>query len=399
MPGEGIFMKKLKCSTIFCTVFFVLINISTGFSAEKKGYPISPPDKITRKWRIGYLEGGPYKTYQRTLIAIIEGLSELGWIEPMKIPPQKDRNDTSQLWAWLTGNVRSRYLEFSADAYYSSAWDKKLRKKTKKDFFQRLNGKNDIDLMIGMGTLAGEDLANNDHSVPTIICSSSDPISAGIVKNLNDSGYDHIQAHLDPTRYKRQIVAFHDVIGFKKLGMVFRNTVEGRSIAAIEMVKKVALKRNFEVLECHTLMGISSETIDRMQNCFRELAPKVDAFYITEQSSINVDTLPQIIEWLKKYKIPSFSQGGTDLVRHGILMSVSNTSLKDTGLFHAKTMAKIINGARPRSISQVFEVPVRIAFNKAAARNIDLADDTYRLLGDVADEVYEKIEVSKAEKP
>ncbi|MDM8542467.1 ABC transporter substrate binding protein [Desulfococcaceae bacterium HSG9] len=390
-------MKNLRCFILFCTVFIIVcMNFSTGYSAEKKKYSTSPPAKIVKKFRVGYLEGGPYKTYQKTLVAMINGLCELGWIEPVKIPPFKDISDTDKLWNWLSENAKSRYLEFPLDAYYSSAWDKKLREKTKKSLLQRLNQENDIDLMIAMGTLAGQDLANNDHSVPTIVCSSSDPIAAGIVKGEKDSGYDHIHAHLDPTRYARQIRAFHDVIGFKKLGMVFRNTVEGRSIAAIEIVKKIALKRNFDVLECHTLMGKSAETIDRMHTCFRELAPKADAFYIIQQSSINVDTLPQIIETLNNYKIPSFSQGGADLVRHGVLMSIADTSYKDVGRFHAETMARIFNGAKSRDLDQVFEAPVKFAFNKAAAKNIDLKDDTYRLLADVADEVYEKIEVTSS---
>ena len=390
-------MKNLRCSILFCTVFIIVcMNFSTGYSTEKKEYSTSPPAKIVKKFRIGYLEGGPYQTYQKTLAAMINGLCELGWIEPVKIPSFKDINDTGKLWGWLSENAKSRYLEFPSDAYYSSDWDKKLLKKTKKSLLQRLNQENDIDLMIAMGTLAGQDLANNDHSVPTIVCDSSDPIAAGIVKSEKDSGYDHIHAHLDPTRYARQIRAFHDVIGFKKLGMVYRNTVEGRSIAAIEIVNKIALKRNFDVLECHTLMGKSAETIDIMHTCFRELAPKADAFYIIQQSSINVDSLPQIIETLNNYKIPSFSQGGADLVRHGVLMSIADTSYKDVGRFHAETMARIFNGAKPRDLDQVFEAPVKIAFSKAAAKNIDLKDDTYRLLEDVADEVYEKIEVTSS---
>jgi len=170
---------------------------------------------------------------------------------------------------------------------------------------------------------------------------------------------------------------------------------EIRSIAGLEAVKKVAGERNFEVLECYKSLGKSEEPVARMIECTRELAPKTDAFYIVEQGAVSLKTLPRILETLNAYKIPTFSQSGADDARHGVLLSVANTSYKEIGKFHAETVAQIINGAKPRSLPQIYEPPVKIAFNKAAAKIIDLKDDIYQLLSETADEVYEEIEVSE----
>jgi len=391
-------MKVFFRLILFSVVCIFCLWFAAGFAADKKKYPTAPPSKIAKKWRIGYFESGSFKNYQSTLIATVKGLAELGWIEKTDIPVQENNKDTDKLWTWLAGNIKSSYLEFAADAYYSNNWDKYLREKTKKVLLQRLKEKKDVDLMITMGTWAGQDLANNEHSVPTAVCSVSDAVVSKIVNSITDSGYDHIHARLDPTRYERQIRAFHDVIGFKKLGIAFEDTLDGKSYAAIGDIEKIAKDRNFEIVSCHTKENISdrNESEASVIQCAAELAPKIEAYYITLSSAaISPNVLPKVLEIMNKYKVPTFAQSGADEVRRGVLMSVSFKDFKPIGDFHAGVIAKIINGAKPRDLEQIFEVPVKIAFNKAAAKQIDLRDDLYRLVSDVADEVYETVETGK----
>jgi hypothetical protein len=131
-------------------------------------------------------------------------------------PQTCDEHETQTIWSWLAADVQSDYLEFVADAYWSAEWDEEVRKKNKENLITRLNEKKDIDLMLAFGTWAGQDMANNLHSVPTMVFSSSNPIGSGIVKSVENSGYDHIHARVDPTRFERQLRLFHEVVGFKK---------------------------------------------------------------------------------------------------------------------------------------------------------------------------------------
>jgi ABC-type uncharacterized transport system substrate-binding protein len=389
---------KTNCYKVsVCIVLSILLAFSSmGFAADKKPYLTSPPAQAAKKWCIGYYEGGPYKTYPVTLIATVNSLEELGWIEPVTVPPQEDERDMSRLWAWLAANVKSKYLEFKADAYYSYNWNKELREQTKQMFIRRLKETADIDLIIAMGTWAGQDLANNDHSIPTLVCSTSDPIGSKIIKNEKDSGYDHVHAQIDPTRYLKQIRAFHDVFGFKKLGVAFQDTVSGRSYAAIEDIQKVAKERKFEIAECYTLSGAAiPETHASVIKCVQELAPEIDAFYLTQQTGVNKETLPQIVAVMNAHKIPTFSQAGPDEVRQGILLSVASPDFKVLGKFHAGTIAKIINGAKPRDLNQIFELTVKSAFNAATAKKIGLKPELYNLLLLSSVEVYKEAEADK----
>lgn len=383
------YMKKFFCILAKAVCILLMFLFSDGIAADKRPFPESPPEKISKKWRIGYLQGGPYKDYQIVLSAIAAELAGLGWIENLTVPKQENDKNTDKLWNWLSANANSRYLEFAADAYYSAGWNEALREENKTRLLKRLNQDKDIDLMIAMGTMAGQDLANNDHSVPTVVCSVSDAIAAKIVKSAEDSGYDHIHACVDPTRFERQIRAFHDIISFKKLGVAFRDTLEGRSIAGINDIRKVARERNFEILECHTLSGSSEESLNRMIQCARELAAKADAFYLVEQATVTPDTLSKILDPLNLNKIPTFSQSGSGDVRQGVLLSVAGTSYKGVGKFHAETIAKIINGAKPRDLDQVFEAPIKIAFNLSTAKIIGLKEEVYDVISGVVDEVYE----------
>ncbi len=133
---------------------------------------------------------------------------------------------------------------------------------------------------------------------------------------------------------------------------------------------------------------------DRIK-CTQELAPKIDAFYLTQQLGVSKETLPAILATMNANKVPIFSQAGPEEVRQGILLSIATPDFKALGKFHAETISKIINGAKPRELGQVFELPVKISFNKAAARAVDLRDDLYQLLLKTSNEIYDKIEVLK----
>jgi len=378
--------------------FFVLITINgVGIAADAGKSDIKPIKKSDgKKWRIGYLEGGGYGNYPLNLKALVEAFSDLFWIERIKLPANFEETDSLSLWQWLADNVKSDYIQFVKDAHYSSAWNKEVRKETRKKVIARLTEKKDIDLILAMGTWAGQDLASNDHSVPTIVMSSSDPLRSKIIKSHDDSGFDHVNARVDPTRYERQIRIFHDIIGFERLGMVYeKDTTDGRTYAAIEDVEKAASDLGFSIVSCHA--PFSDIPADKAKaavlKCHNELASKVDAFYITTHRGVTPRRLPKLLKPLNENLIPTFSQKGTIEVRHGVLLSIARAGFKYIGRFHAETIAKIFNGTKPRDLDQIFEDPPRIAMNLKAAQII-VWDPPIEVLGS-ADEIYEKIEVKK----
>ncbi|WP_321418240.1 ABC transporter substrate binding protein [uncultured Desulfobacter sp.] len=375
---------KLLFAAILTAIF--LFSCS-AFAADKGTFSTKPTLNQGKKWRIGYYEGGEYYDYKGWFIATIAGLMDTGWIEKATIPIAEGEYTTA-VWNWLATNMKSDYIAFVKDAHYSAKWDDKLRAQMTEEIIERLNNQKDIDLMLAFGTWAGKDLANNRHSTPTLVLSASDAVGAGIIKSIEDSGFDHINAHVDPSLYERQILIFHDVINFKKLGVAYENTVNGKSYAAIDTINKIAKKKGFKVVSCFTQSDIADQDAAgaSVLKCMEKLCGEVDAVYVTQQGGVNSKTIPQIVDIANKNRIPTFSQSGSQEVQAGLFMSISNSGFKYVGQFHASLIAKVFNGAKPGQLDQVFEGPPKVAINLKTAQLIGF-DPPMVLLG-ATDEIY-----------
>ena len=384
-------MIKLLLKSCFVLFIYSILGITGALSADKGSFSVKPATNDGEKWRIAYYEGGPYIDYQKILTETVHGLMKLGWIETTELPQQKGE-ETKTLWQWLATRAKSDYLEFPENAYYSADWVNQVRTETVPRIMQRLTDSGDIDLLIAMGTMAGQDFANSQHDTPTLVLSSSDPIASGIIKSIDDSGLPHVHATADPYLFERQVRIFHEIIGFKKLGIAYEDSVNGRSFAALDVVQKLSKDKGFEVVSCHT----QDEDIDDQQarelsveNCFDKLANKVDAIYVTVQGGVNQNSIPKLVEISNKYHIPTFSQSGSVEVGYGFLLSISLGGFKYLGEFHAQTIAKVLNGAQPNQLEQLFETPPKIAINLKTAEIIGF-DPPMVLLG-AADEIFHDI--------
>ena len=371
----------------------LILGWAAAFAEAGEGDRVVPSPRGTaaKKWRIGYYEGGQYPDYEVILKATVKGLVALGWLRPLDLPPENNATPGG-FWGWLVRNASSDRIEFVADGYYAAGnFDEKLRSRTKATLIKRLSEKRDIDLMIAMGTWAGQDLANEDHRTPVVVLSTSDPVGAGIVRSAVDSGLDHLHAKVEPERYARQLELFHDIAHFRRLGIVYEDTREGRTFAAVEAIEKTAVARNFQVVRCHAPFRDIPvrEAERRVSDCYREIAKTADAVYVTVHRGVTSDSLPSIVTALNAAAIPSFSMLGENEVKQGILMSVAQGNYSYVGRFHAETIGRIINGAKPRSISQVWLAPAKIALNLKTAEIIGYDPPVDLLLA--TDEIYQTI--------
>jgi len=384
-------MKNMHLLGFSLAIFLSLYSALSGAHTEARKFNTEPVTNKGERWRIGYYEGGEYFNYQQVLTATVKSLMARGWIKPTMIPPQQGEQ-TAQLWQWLSYNIESDYIEFVKDAHYSAKWDDNYRPMVKETLIKRLSETNDIDLMLAFGTWAGLDLANNQHHTATLVLSASDPVSAGIIKSVEDSGYSHVNATVEPGRYARQITVFHDITDFKRLGVAYENSPNGRVYAAIDVLEALSKKIGFTIAHCYTKSDISdiSQAESSIINCYQKLAPQVDAIYITEQGGVTAKSLPVIVQIANKHKIPTFSQVGAQEVRYGVLASLSQANFRYFGEFHAQTMARVFNGAAPNEIPQLFEEPPKMALNLKTAEIIGFTPPLL-LLG-ASDELYTEIE-------
>jgi len=247
--------------------------------------------------------------------------------------------------------------------------------------------------MLALGTWAGQDLANNRHHTPAMAVSVSDPVRAGISKTAEDSGLDRVHAKCDPDRYIRQLRLFHRLAKFKKLGIVYEFTPEGRTYAALDDIEKVAKERNFSLVTCNAPIKDMElkEMADRVIQCHQQLAPKVDAVFVTVHPGVAKNRMKELVAPFLKYKIPTWSQRGPKEVAAGVLFSISRGGFKAVGRYHAEVMARVFNGEKPRNITQIFEDPKLIAVNMEVAKLIgfEIPNSIMRIADDIYDSIQE----------
>ena len=392
-------MVKLKkfCVLILLVLLILPFTFVEAASAGES-WPTTPKTNNGKKWRIGYLEGGVFYSYGPYLHKVIKGLMELEWIEKAEIPAPEANGDTRGLWQWLAREAKSDTLEFLPDAHWSCNWDNAQRKETKIQLLNRLSHKKDLDLMIAMGTWAGQDLANEQHVVPTVVMCTSNAIQSGIIKSAEDSGLDHVHALVNPTRYEKQIRLFHEATGFKKLGIAYEDSKVGRTYAAIEDTERVAKERNFEIVRCYSVSDVPSaaEAFKSLMKCHEQLAPRIDAMYLTIHNGNELKNLPMLLAPLLRHGIATFAMRSSEEVKYGVLMSLTTASTDYLGLFEAAVIARIFNGAKARSIVQVFEDPTtKVAINTAVAQRIGYDPPDWVL--EMTDEVYTEIQIPKTD--
>ncbi len=352
--------------------------------------PVTPQAKQDgSRWRLGYVGSGVFSEYPLTLRAMVDGLVQLGWME-LDEPMPKDL-EADVLWRWLAKHTHSDYLTFVADATWRPGnFDSDKRAPMRKSIQTRLDDENDVDLIIAMGTWAGQDMRELGPPVPTIVASTSDAQSAGIVDSIQDSGRDNLHARIEPQRYQRQVRLFHDIVPFQSLGIVYDDTETGRVYAAVDDIDQVSSELDFDVVACHATASDSTpeQTAEDTIACYQELADKqVDAVYVTFHSGVTKESIKPIARILRKASIPSFSMAGAGEVEAGILFSMATANVSYVGLFHAEAIARVFNGALPRNLDQVWVDPAKIALNLGTARIIGFDPPIDILLA--ADEVYE----------
>jgi ABC-type uncharacterized transport system substrate-binding protein len=196
---------------------------------------------------------------------------------------------------------------------------------------------------------------------------------------------------MDPLRYVRQIEIFHDVFHFKKLGIAYEDSKGGRTFGAVEDVEAVAKARGFEIVRSFVKQpGTDLEAFYAdLLAAHQKLAPKIDAYYLGLFIGIENERLSEMLQPLYDRKVPVFTQQSPEPVKYGALMSVARQNFKAVARFGAETIARVLNGASPRKLPQVFENSSAIVLNLEVADQIGYKPTFDILL--VADEVFQTV--------
>lgn len=342
-------------------VLLFLLVWSCAFAAVAQERPADG-----KVWRVIYVEGGPFSDYQRIFQGLALGLEERGLIENGHVPLPPDSEETRGMWRWLVSHAGGEHIVFLPDGFYSAGWDKQQRERIRQDVLQRIREKKDVDMILAFGTWAGQDFSAQDLPVPVIVSSVTNAVDSGIIPSVSDSGRDNLVAPIEPDRFKRQVLLFHDIFAFKTLGIAYEDTPAGRGSIALKEIEDAAGELGVTLVRCTDTFDIQDADLasDRLLACHKKLAEQgVEAVYLTYNVGLQADAMRRVLQPLADARIPTFSQLGSPDVVHGALLSVAQSSITEEGRFSAGLVDAILKGARPRDLSPVFESPVSMALN------------------------------------
>jgi ABC-type uncharacterized transport system substrate-binding protein len=377
-----------KLLTILALIFFIVPT----FASHHYDIAIYPTLNGNTKWNVAYIEGGQYHDYDKVFKYFIDELMKAGWIEKEKL---LEDISSKQLWTLLVeGQIESDFLSFDQKNFYSGDWNSDKNKQNAKKIIESAND-NKIDIILSAGTIAGLGVTNDNHKTPTIAFSTSNALLSGILKTASTTGFDHVFATISEGRFENHIILFHEVTGFKNVGIIHENTISGKSYSGIETVKRVAEKRNFNVTSCLSL----DESIDIQQireTTFNKCAQKlissgVDAIYVTEQGGANSSTVKNIAKLAISEKIPTFSQVGAYDVEKGILMgNSSEEEFQNDALYVSRAFMAILLGVKPDDIPNIITSSPSVSINMSTANKINYTVPT--VLRGAATKIYNRIE-------
>lgn len=325
--------------------------------------PFSVNAENLEKFRVGYLEGGPYWIFTEEMAAIKKALEKSGW---------GDR------------------LEFPKDAHFSPGWGEGENPEWILAA-RKLMARDDLDLIIGAGTDAvGALLKVNNNRTPIVGISVSDPIRSGFVENEEDSGVDNFTVRIVPNRYERMFLIFHEVVGFQKLGLIYSQTESGRRFTNLDEAHQVAKERGFEIIEHNQIT--ENGTVEECLEGLKDLVARgMDAFFIP--SLVYFDWTARdvkvLFDYLMDNDIPTFARNGTRDVKAGALMGFSTVDFSKRGEFVADKIIKILEGAKPRSLQMVDNAIPMISINLYVAEQIDF-NPSFDILA-ASDELFQEI--------
>ncbi len=195
---------------------------------------------------------------------------------------------------------------------------------------------------------------------PFLFTAVTDPIAAGLVKNLQhpDAGITGVSDLLPIKEHIMMVLTFKKDI--KKLGLLY-NAGEANSKATIASIKALRGELGFETVE-----ATASKTADVYQAA-KSLVGKVDAIFIPTDNTI-ISALESVLKVGIQNKLPIFA-ADVDSVKRGAVAAMGFDYYKH-GYQTGAIAERILNGEKPETIPVQFQTDLQLYINANYAKQM-----------------------------
>lgn len=234
------------------------------------------------------------------------------------------------------------------------------------------------DLIFAVTTPVSQAFQNQTSDIPIIMAGVTDPVSAGLVENVEKPG-ENITGTSDAFPLEKHFDLMLQIDpDIKKIGMIYTSS-EDNAQAEIESAKEVAEGMGLEVV----IEGIAT-TLD-MQMVAENLSSQVDAIYVGSDNTIAsaFETLLDATDRMDIAVYPSVD----NMVEQGGLAAVA-INQADLGIEAARIAIQVLNGTSIGDIPIHFVENLRLVYNSDTAErlNVEISVDLVSTLEDLGGE-------------
>ncbi len=386
-------MKKLVTSLLIICILMLPLALAAG-GEEPGGEPVVI--------RFGYAQTRNYIAFAEGLLDLARKMAGAGLLsdsilkeyEGVDFEETFQDEDINKLWNDICdANIPGSRYQFVREAFF----DMSLMEE--KDHEKMVN-RDDVDIMLTMGTRPGVYFANNEKKNKFINLYAADPIASKIVKSETERYTDNAYAVVDTTPYLRQLDVGYNFLQFKKLGMVYEASETAYIYSAVKEVMQKSEEYGFEVVYKNVTEPVSEDDFDRyyreLKQAYRELIDEgMDCLYITV-SSIDYET--KLMELLEDAVIPAgvmtLAQADLAPLKYGALLGVTLTDSAEIAEHVFRQLERYSTEGVPfNELDMVCEVTPRIGLNITTAKKTGFDPGFKKLL--MTDRIYRNKEIQK----
>ncbi len=214
-----------------------------------------------------------------------------------------------------------------------------------------------VDLILSIATPTSQAVVNSTTEIPIVFSAVTDPVGAGLVRNLDNSG-NNVTGISDLTPVAKQFQLIKKIFpDAKNVGTLY-NAGEANSVLTNELAKKACEELGLKLIEA---------TVSTTADVFlaaQSLVGRVDAIYVSTDNAV-VSALDAVIQITNVNDIPLILADPTTLEK-GALIALGFNYYQH-GQQTAPIVVKILEGAKPS------DIPVEFAKNVELWVNIDTA--------------------------
>ncbi len=220
----------------------------------------------------------------------------------------------------------------------------------------------DAAVMIGIATPVAQSLANTTKTTPIVMGAISDPIGAGLVKDLKHPGGNITGVqHKEPIALQLQLIK--TIMPELKTIGVLHTSSDDSSAAEVKEFSQLAQKTGIKVKE-YTITSTND-----IQQVSATMASNVQAIYIPNDNTV-ASGFQTVLKNANQNKIPIFPST-SEMTRQGGLATVS-VSQYELGKMTGKMTAAILKGKDPADMAIEYPTKGTTYLNQKQAQQLGI---------------------------